>query len=109
MRACKVFYNKRLAGILSELASDHYEFVYDDAYLSDQHTSAICFAMPKKKKSYHSEVLFPFFFNMLSEGENRKFQSSFLKLDPHDDFGFLLATAQYDTAGAITIEPIDPE
>ena len=26
-----------------------------------------------------------------------------------DDFGFLLATAQYDTAGAITVEPFDPE
>lgn len=109
MRACKVFYNKRLAGVLTEFASDHYEFVYDDSYLSDPTSSAICFAMPKTQKLYRSEVLFPFFFNLLSEGENRKFQSMYLKLDPQDDFGFLLATAQYDTAGAITVEPFDPE
>lgn len=109
MRACRVFYNNRLAGKLTEYASDHYEFVYDDAYMADPNSSAICFAMPKSQKCYQSEVLFPFFFNLLSEGENRKFQSMYLKLDPHDDFGFLLATAQYDTAGAITVEPFDTE
>lgn len=109
MRACKVFYNKKLAGVLSELASDHYEFIYDDVYLTDPTTSAICFAMPKTQKEFHSKELFPFFFNLLSEGENRKFQSTYLRLDPHDDFGFLLATAQFDTAGAITVEPIDPK
>lgn len=109
MRACKVFYNKRLAGVLTELDADGYEFIYDDAYRDDPGSSAICFAMPKTQKIYRSDVLFPFFFNLLSEGENRKFQSMYLKLDPQDDFGFLLATAQYDTAGAITVEPINAD
>lgn len=107
MRACKVYNNNRYAGLLKELNSSGYEFQYDDSYVSDPDTSPICFAMPKSQKVYRSEFLFPFFFNMLSEGENRKFQSMYLKLDPQDDFGFLLATAQYDTAGAITVEPIN--
>jgi len=109
MRACRVFNNNRLAGVLSETDTHHYEFVYDDGYMADPDATSICLTMPKKQKVYQSDILFPFFFNLLSEGENRKFQSIYLKLDPHDDFGFLLATAQYDTAGSITVQPIISE
>lgn len=50
----------------------------------------------------------PPFFNMLSEGENRKLQSQLLHIDAADDFGILLATARYDTIGAVTVKPIEP-
>jgi serine/threonine-protein kinase HipA len=43
---------------------------------------------------------------MLSEGVNRKLQSMQLKIDDADDFGLLMATAQYDTIGAVTVKPI---
>ena len=43
---------------------------------------------------------------MLSEGENRQVQSQILRIDADDDFGILLATAQTDTIGAVTIKPI---
>ncbi|MCX6216945.1 hypothetical protein [Spirosoma sp.] len=42
---------------------------------------------------------------MLSEGENRRLQSIQLRVDEADSFGLLLATAQYDTIGAITLRP----
>ncbi len=29
-----------------------------------------------------------------------------LHIDENDDFGILLATAQYDTIGAVTVKPI---
>ena len=45
---------------------------------------------------------------MLSEGENRQTQSRLLHIDSDDDFGILLATAQNDTIGAITVKPIEP-
>jgi len=45
---------------------------------------------------------------MLSEGENRKLQSQLLHVDAEDDFGILLATAHYDTIGAVTIKPVLP-
>ena len=54
-----------------------------------------------------SNHLFPYFFNMLSEGENRQIQSRMLHIDEDDDFGILLATAQMDTLGAVTVKPID--
>lgn len=62
--------------------------------------------MPLREKPYQSKVLFPFFFNMLSEGANRELQSQLLRIDKDDDFGILLATAQYDTIGAVTVKPI---
>lgn len=62
--------------------------------------------LPKTKQEYRSEYLFPFFFNMLSEGVNKKLQTTQLKIDEEDNFGLLIATAQYDTIGAITVKPI---
>lgn len=44
---------------------------------------------------------------MLSEGHNRLVQARLLKIDEKDDFGILLATAHTDTAGAVTIKPLD--
>ena len=43
---------------------------------------------------------------MLSEGVNKKIQTTQLKIDEDDNFGLLLATAQYDTIGAITVKPV---
>jgi serine/threonine-protein kinase HipA len=43
---------------------------------------------------------------MLSEGANRKLQCIQLRIDEEDNFGLLLATAQFDTIGAITVKPM---
>ena len=43
---------------------------------------------------------------MLSEGVNKRLQSIQLKIDEEDYFGLLMATAQYDTIGAISVKPI---
>ena len=43
---------------------------------------------------------------MLSEGVNKKLQSTQLKIDEEDSFGLLMATAQNDTIGAVTVKPI---
>lgn len=91
------------AGILQESDDRQYVFTYNDDY----HGDPVCLAMPVRKEPYHSSFLFPYFFNMLSEGANRELQSSLLHIDENDDFGILLATAQFDTIGAVTVKPID--
>lgn len=91
------------AGILQESDDRQYVFTYNDDY----HGDPICLAMPVRKEPYHSSFLFPYFFNMLSEGANRELQSSLLHIDENDDFGILLATAQFDTIGAVTVKPIE--
>lgn len=54
----------------------------------------------------NKDYLFTYFFNMLSEGANRQVQSTLLHIDEKDDFGIMLATAQYDTIGAVTVKPL---
>ena len=107
MRRAEVYRNKILAGILSETDSRSYSFKYDSGYFNDNSKPGISLTIPKTQLTHTSEHLFPFFYNMLSEGTNRALQSKLLKIDEKDFFGLLLATAQYDTIGAITVKPID--
>lgn len=102
MRQCKVFVNDQEAGLLQETDDRHYVF----AYIKDYNGPQVCLRMPIKADPYYSNTLFPFFFNMLSEGVNRQLQSLQLHIDETDDFGILLATAQTDTIGAVTVKPI---
>jgi serine/threonine-protein kinase HipA len=107
MRKAEIYRNGILAGILTETDSGEYIFTYDTFYFNDKTKPGISLALPKKQLEYTSEHLFPFFFNMLSEGTNRAVQSKQLKIDENDFFGLLLATARYDTIGAITVKQIN--
>ena len=68
MRQALVLANKVVAGTLTETDDMRYVFKYDDAYLINPQLRAISLAFPKRKEEYVSEELFPFFYNMLSEG-----------------------------------------
>jgi serine/threonine-protein kinase HipA len=102
MRECKVYVHDVEAGLLQETDDREYVFTYHDDYQGDP----VCLAMPVRQKVYRSDHLFPYFFNMLSEGANRQVQSTLLHIDEKDDFGIMLATAQYDTIGAVTVKPV---
>ena len=106
MRKASVYRNDELAGMLIEENTNSYIFRYDDRWFSDHTKPSISLTLPKTIKEYYSTILFPFFFNMLSEGVNRKLQTRQLKIDENDNFGLLLATAQYDTIGAVTVRPL---
>lgn len=102
----EIYRNGTLAGTLTEENRQHYVFRYDDKYFNDTSKPPISLTLPKAQKEYRSNFLFPFFFNMQSEGVNRKLQSTQLRIDEEDNFGLLAATAQYDTIGAVTVKPI---
>lgn len=106
MRAMEIYRNGTLAGTLTEENRQHFVFRYDEIYFNDATKPAISLTLPKTQREYSSQYLFPFFFNMLSEGVNRKLQSTQLRIDEEDNFGLLMATAQYDTIGAVTVKPI---
>lgn len=105
MRALEIYRNGVLAGILTEKSRQHFVFTYSDHYFNDPDKPSVSITLSKNQKEYTSEFLFPFFFNMLSEGVNRKLQSTQLKIDEEDSFGLLMATAQTDTIGAVTVKP----
>ncbi len=106
MRKVEVYRNGILSGTLTEEGRHQFVFTYEDTYFNDINQPSISLTLLKSQKEYTSKFLFPFFFNMLSEGANRKLQSIQLRIDENDDFGLLMATAQYDTIGAVTVKPI---
>jgi len=106
MRQAEVYTNGVLAGLLTETDEGDYCFRYEDAFLADDRQSAISPSFPKEGREFTSDVLFPFFANMLAEGANRAYQCRTLKIDEEDAFGLLLATAHTDTIGAITVKAI---
>lgn len=106
MRQAEVFSNGILAGILTEAENGTYEFRYDESFLLDETQTAISLSFPKSERVFISESLFPFFYNMLSEGANKTVQCQTLKIDKEDAFGLLLATAHTDTIGAVTVKRV---
>jgi len=107
MRTAKVYMNKIPAGMLTENIDGTYTFRYDDGYFSNSGYSSISLTLPKTQQEHCSEAFFPFFFNMLSEGSNKRVQTRMFKIDEDDAFGLLLATAHTDTIGAVTIKKAD--
>ncbi|MEP7268973.1 MAG: HipA N-terminal domain-containing protein, partial [Saprospiraceae bacterium] len=75
-------------------------------WFADQTKPPICLAFPKSMREYFSKTLFPFFFNMLPEGINKRLLCAQLRLDESDYFGILLNTAKYDTIGAVTLSKL---
>lgn len=106
-RQCEVKVHGIRAGVLTEDDRGGYQFKYDQSYMSDSQNEPVSLTMPFREEPYQSEYLFPCFFNMLSEGANRQIQSQLLHIDASDDFGILLATAQSDTIGSVTVKPIE--
>lgn len=51
-------------------------------------------------------MLFPFFFGLLAEGENKALECRLLRIDEDDHFSRLLRTCTTDTIGGITVREI---
>lgn len=100
-----VFYNKIPAGELSKESSE-YVFKYYDFYLLDSSLPAISLSFPKSTEPFRSKILFPFFYGLLSEGENKDIICKSLKIDVRDHFSLLLNSAAFDTIGPITVGEI---
>lgn len=100
-------YNGTPAGIL-EKTSKGYTFSYNEAYVQAG-GRPVSITMPFSNNPYESKNLFPVFINLLSEGSNKKMQCRLLKIAEDDYFSLLLATANKETIGPLTVEPLQNE
>lgn len=98
-----VMYNHVPAGTLEKQGNQYY-FTYLPVYKG----RPVSITMPVRTAPYESRNLFPVFINLLSEGANKRLQSRLLKIAGDDYFNLLLATAQTETIGPITIAPVTP-
>ncbi len=99
-----VYYNEILAGYLSKI-NDEYIFEYEDKYFADEAMPAISLAFAKKNKVFTSKILFPFFYGLLAEGDQKQIQCRKLRIDENDNFTRLIKTAA-NTIGAVAIREV---
>jgi serine/threonine-protein kinase HipA len=106
MRIAKILYNEEEAGIITQHDDGSFSFRYHDEWMRDDTKSGFCRTMPKTQQLYQSNYLFPYFFNIIPEGANRKAICTDLKIDEDDYFGILLVTGKHDVIGAVKVVEI---
>jgi len=106
MRRANVYCRGVLAGVLSKDQAGTYRFQYAPEYLSSPKCPAISLSLPKREAPFESPVLFPFFFGLLAEGEDKALQCRVLKIDESDHFTRLLKTCQAETVGGVTVKEV---
>ncbi len=107
MRRAKILYKNQEAGMLTQHDNGSFTFKYNDSWINDTTKPAISLTLPKSQQEYHSDFLFPFFYNMLPEGSNKKIVCKLNRLDSNDSFGLLLTTARNDNIGAIRVIKVE--
>ncbi len=107
MRKAKILYKNQEAGMLTQHDDGSFTFKYDSSWINDITKPAISLTLPKSNQEYHSDFLFPFFYNMLPEGSNKQIVCKLNRLDLNDYFGLLLTTAKNDNIGAIRVIKIE--
>ena len=105
MQEAKVYCRGNLAGILSK-DSTGYRFRYLPEYSHNSALPAISLTFPKQEADFQSAVLFPFFFGLLAEGEDKALQCRYLRIDEEDHFIRLLKTCKTETIGGVTVEEV---
>lgn len=106
MRKAIIKYNNFQAGILKELDTGEYEFVYDESYIQNHPDLFITFQMPVSARPYRSKRLFPFFDGLIPEGWLLKIAAESWKINKNDRMGLLLACCQ-NTIGAVSVHPVN--
>jgi len=104
-KRAQVYFNGILVGFLSKTENKYY-FEYTEDYLSNLDNPAISLSLPKREDPYVADKFFPFFYGLLSEGDNKELQCRLLSIDENDHFTRLLKTAELDTIGGITVKEI---
>jgi len=107
MRQAKILFKDEEAAVLSQHDNSSFTFKYNASWIADNTKPGISLTMPKTAEGFESEFLFPFFYNMLPEGSNKKVVCKLNRIDQTDYFGLLMVTAENDTIGAVRVIKIE--
>jgi HipA-like protein len=105
MRRAKVYCRGNLAGVLDK-GPQGYRFQYAPEYLLGPKYPPISLSFPKQEGAFESIVLFPFFYGLLAEGDEKALQCRLLRIDENDHFTRLLKTCATETIGGVTVEAV---
>jgi serine/threonine-protein kinase HipA len=105
MRQARIYYQDKVAGILTETDEGEYVFRYEEDYVKDHSNDFITFSMPVSDVHYREKRLFPFFEGLIPEGWLLDIASKNWKINRNDRMGLLLACCR-NCIGAVSVEPI---
>jgi serine/threonine-protein kinase HipA len=105
MRQARIYYQDKVAGILTETDEGEYVFRYEEDYVKDHSNDFITFSMPVSDVPYREKRLFPFFEGLIPEGWLLDIASKNWKINRNDRMGLLLACCR-NCIGAVSVEPI---
>lgn len=105
MRQAIIYYQDKVAGILTETDEGEYVFRYEEDYVKDHPNDFITFSMPVSDVPYREKRLFPFFEGLIPEGWLLDIASKNWKINRNDRMGLLLACCR-NCIGAVSVEPI---
>lgn len=106
MPRASVFCRGVFAGTLTKEPGG-YRFEYDPDYLNAPTCPAISLTLPKRAAAFESPVLFPFFFGLLAEGDDKALQCRVLRIDANDHFTRLVRTCAVETIGGVTVREVE--
>lgn len=105
-----VYFNDLEAGILIREKLEggllKYTFKYLESYLNNHDYPAVSGSLPKRKRAYVSDRMFPFFQGLLPEGMFRERYIQALGIKPHQDWE-LLKVAGRRPIGAVNVRPME--
>ena len=107
MRSAEIFVHDVAAASLSQDDGGNFLLWYHPDYLERPDAKPISLSLPLDEKPYHSKRLFPYFFNLLPEGSNKRALCTTHRIDADDYFSILLRVAGTDTVGAVRVVPKD--
>jgi HipA-like protein len=107
MRSAKILFKNDEAGILTQHDNGSFTFRYANSWLVNRDKPSISLTLPKTAQEFHSNFLFPFFYNMLPEGSNKLVACKLNRIDLADSFGLLMNTAKNDSIGAVRVIKLD--
>jgi HipA-like protein len=103
MKRANVYCLGRFAGTLSKTPAGGYRFEYAPDYRDDPGCPAISLTLPKRAEPYESNILFPFFFGLMAEGDEKTLQCRVFRIDECDHFRRLVKTCSTETIGGVTV------
>jgi len=104
MKCVTVYVKGVEAGVLAKFRRGGYEFRYTRQYRESPRPS-VAFSISKRKAVHRSGVLFPFFYGLLAEGEQKRMQCRDLRIDENDHFTRLAETCREGAIGAVYVLP----
>ena len=104
MRQAIILTHGKRAGILTEVATNDYNFEYDQNYTGEP----VSLTMPTNHKKYSYKSFPPFFEGLLPEGVMLEGLLRIAKIDKNDYFSQLIATGN-DLVGSVTVQLLENE